>query len=307
MPDNPSPRVIRPSARLAHLVEGFWEWDVPDGALARAITGQVLPSIAPQFVVHYREPMLSDRLLSRGPYSQMAIGIQTEVATIRALGPVGAIKVRFKPEALPLLLRPSLRELQDSEVDLHDLFAPAAIRELTERLAEATTTAERIALFESFLIDRMSPDPIDSVVQRTALYLRQRPHLSVQQIASHFSISQRQLSRQFRSSFGVSPKQYSRIQRIANVLTLRRRGLRWIDIASHCGFTDQSHMINDFRSVVGRAPDDFFRTVAAGRIGGLNLGGLNEMLGRSGFNNSFLSDPIKAANVSGALEGGVSD
>ncbi|MET0496954.1 MAG: AraC family transcriptional regulator [Steroidobacteraceae bacterium] len=288
MPDSPAPRVIRPSARLAQLVEGFWEWDFADGTLARSLKGQVLPSICPQFVVHYREPMISDRLLSRGPYSQMAIGIQTEVATIRALGPVGAIKVRFKPEALPLLLRPSLRELQDSEVDLHDLFAPAAIRELTERLAEAATTSERIALFESFLIARMSPDPTSSVVQRTALYLRQRPHLPVQQIASHFNISQRQLSRQFRNSFGVSPKQFSKIQRIANVLALRRRGMTWVDIASHCGFTDQSHLINDFRGIVGRAPDDFFRTVAAGSVGSLNLGGLNERLGRSGFNNSFI-------------------
>ena len=46
---------------------------------------------SPQFFMHHRAPMQSDGSLSRGPYSQMAIGIQTEVATIHALGPVGAI------------------------------------------------------------------------------------------------------------------------------------------------------------------------------------------------------------------------
>jgi hypothetical protein len=55
-------KAIGVAAKLAPFVDGMWEWDVPDATMGRAITGKLLPSVAPQFALHYGAPMQSDRL-----------------------------------------------------------------------------------------------------------------------------------------------------------------------------------------------------------------------------------------------------
>jgi len=47
-------RSIRPSAAVADLAEAIWDWDIPDGNAATALTIKVPPSTAPYFVVQYR-------------------------------------------------------------------------------------------------------------------------------------------------------------------------------------------------------------------------------------------------------------
>src|ERR1700741_2626721 len=47
-------RSIRPSAAVADLAEAIWDWDIPDGDSATALTIKVPPSTAPYFVVQYR-------------------------------------------------------------------------------------------------------------------------------------------------------------------------------------------------------------------------------------------------------------
>jgi AraC-like DNA-binding protein len=73
------------------------------------------------------------------------------------------------------------------------------------------------------------------------------------------SISERHLSRVFRQSFGISPKRFTKIARIEKVLASRRDGLTWTEAAYACGFYDQSHMIRDFKEIVGQSPIEFFR------------------------------------------------
>jgi AraC-like DNA-binding protein len=88
-----SPRLnmIQPSPALTEIIDAMWEWDVPEAAVARGITGKLLPSVAPQLAIHFRDPMWSDRVGTGGFYRQIACGVQTRVVTVRATGRVGAI------------------------------------------------------------------------------------------------------------------------------------------------------------------------------------------------------------------------
>ena len=77
-------------------------------------------------------------------------------------------------------------------------------------------------------------------------------------LASVLDISERHLSRGFRATFGISPKQYARLARIEKVIAARKSGLGWADVAYACGFTDQAHLIHDFGTIVGGTPAEFF-------------------------------------------------
>ena len=96
-------------------------------------------------------------------------------------------------------------------------------------------------------------------------------------------MSERHLSRCFSGLFGTSPKQFARVARISRMVRARWNGHTWADIAHNLGFFDQSHMINDFKSMVGVTPTRFFAAAAQCN------GALNRLLGRSPFSNFVVS------------------
>jgi AraC-like DNA-binding protein len=271
------------SAVLASFVEGMWEWDIPDAEAGRAITGKLLPSIAPQFAVHYGAPMRSDRLGSMAEYRQIVHGIQTKLVTIHPTGPIHAITIRLKPEAAPLFMGPYLTELRDSHVELSDVFPSGQIRELVERLAQAPHSVARTALVESFLISRMKHRLPRPAILEAAVRLQQDCRLSVRALAAKLHMSERSLSRSFTAAYGVAPKQFARLIRISRALELRQRGFDWLDVVSGCGFTDQAHLIRDFNGLVHHSPERFYRIISAGRVREIN-----QSLSRSTFSNTFV-------------------
>jgi AraC-like DNA-binding protein len=259
---NPHIKMISPSPRLSPFVASMWEWDVPDAEVARSITGKLLPSLAPQFAVHYRSAMRSDRGHRLAQYHQIATGLQTQVVTVRATGPVGAIMVRLKPEAASLFLGCALAELRDSQVELRDLFPNPEVVRLIEQLAQAPDTANRVALIEQFLLLRLREDAPDPRMRQAAQQLRKDFTTPVRILAADLHLSERQLLRRFQAVFGTSPKQFARIARVTRMLELRRHGSSWADITQDCGFTDQAHLIRDFSALVQCPPEAFLRSIS---------------------------------------------
>ncbi|HCA66133.1 MAG TPA: AraC family transcriptional regulator, partial [Pseudomonas sp.] len=70
-------------------------------------------------------------------------------------------------------------------------------------------------------------------------------------------LGQRQLERLFRHQVGLTPKQFSRIQRVALVRRELRAGEALLDTALACGYSDQAHFIHDFKTVVGMTPGQY--------------------------------------------------
>jgi AraC-like DNA-binding protein len=228
--------------------------------------------------------MWSNRGPAPGPYRQIATGIQTRTVSVHATGAVRAVMVRLKPEAAPLIFASALHELRDSQVELQDFFPNTEVASLIERLAAAGCTRERALLVEAFLLSRIQTRDFDPRMQQAALDLRRDCHLPVHQLATDLGLNERQLRRQFRASFGLSPKQFSRIARMTRALALRRRGgLAWAQIASECGFADQAHFIRDFNAFAQLAPGTLFRMTSEAP-----LQPINEILSESELSNTFV-------------------
>jgi AraC-like DNA-binding protein len=244
---------------LASFVEEICDWDVPDSDLARTLAIKMLPSANPCLVVQYRDSVRSSRrfLDTDKPhrrYHSIITKLDTGVTTIRPSGPLGAILVRFKPEASALFFAQPLEYFSDVKVDLGDVFDAHEVELLEEVVTEAPTSFERVAAVAQFLYAHMYQRELDPVICRAAACLRKNPSTRVHRLAADLDLSERQLLRRFRSSFGVTPKQFARCSRIEKVLLERTRGSAWADIACGCGFSDQAHMIKDFNIVLGASP-----------------------------------------------------
>jgi transcriptional regulator GlxA family with amidase domain len=73
------------------------------------------------------------------------------------------------------------------------------------------------------------------------------------------------MAARFRDEVGVTPKTYARLLRFERATSLARSSTRpdWTRIAVACGYYDQSHLINDFRSISDRTPETFFQDAVA--------------------------------------------
>jgi len=80
-------------------------------------------------------------------------------------------------------------------------------------------------------------------------------------LADTACLSIKQFERKFSGLVGVNPKQYLRTVRFQHVLQIKKssRFLDYTSLAMECGYFDQSHFINDFKTITGLTPGNFFK------------------------------------------------
>ncbi len=85
--------------------------------------------------------------------------------------------------------------------------------------------------------------------------------LGTGELARDAGISRKHLAGLFRDQVGLAPKTLARIHRFQCALARVQAGCNpdWCELALHCGYYDQSHLIHDFRQFTGLAPTAFAR------------------------------------------------
>ena len=141
-------------------------------------------------------------------------------------------------------------------------MAPAPLRPLRGRLDAAPSDAARVGLlFDALLTGRQRADTQEQRLAQRAvsLVMRGAGGCSVRDMAQRLDLGERRLQQIFRSQVGLSPRAWSRLARMHRCLRLLRRPapLRWAELAVEAGFCDQSHLINEFRSLCGVTPEAF--------------------------------------------------
>jgi len=155
----------------------------------------------------------------------------------------------------------SPREFQDKIVPLEDLWGPR-YRSLEARLYEQTDELRRVELLESALLSRMASAPrrTDTIdVAGLACWMSVNGgRLPLSIVAGHAGVSRQYFARVFHDRVGVTPKLYSRLARFkAGLARISNANINWAQSALDLGYSDQSHMIAEFREFSGRTPASF--------------------------------------------------
>jgi AraC-like DNA-binding protein len=273
---------LQPLPALANVVETIWDIDIPEADRARTLTLKVLPGVSPTLCVHFRAATAFTLPAPVGS-QQRVTGIQTSAITLRPMGPLGAVIVHFKPEAIHRLLGCDMEEFTDAHVQLRDLFSLGTLSVLDERVQQAAGPGARAARVQEFLLQHLRHDPWDSLVHHAVEKLRSQPGAPIRQLADNLHISQKQLSRRFRSIIGTNLKQFARTARLGKAILARRRGRSWTEIAHGVGFSDQAHLGHDFKCMTGHAPEALFQAASASENRCLDAS-----LAASGFFNTLI-------------------
>lgn len=170
------------------------------------------------------------------------------------------VQVRLAPGTLRPLLGVRAVDLVGRTASLDELPSRAA-RQLAQELRwlDPEEIADRLA---QVLPDRLST----ADGSRTALVRAGVDAMSVRSghvpgpvrdVARELAVSERQLRNLFAEGVGVSPKHYTRIDRVRAVVA-HAEEVAWAELAAATGYYDQSHMSSDFRTLMGVPPRSFF-------------------------------------------------
>jgi AraC-like DNA-binding protein len=138
---------------------------------------------------------------------------------------------------------------------------------LVDRLHDAGGWDARFCLLDAVLMKRLAaaPPPSAGVVWAWRRLVETDGRIAVRALAEELGWSRKRIVARFRAEVGLPPKAAARLLRFerARELTERSERPEWARIALECGYSDQSHLINEFRAFTGRTPATFFQDAVA--------------------------------------------
>lgn len=185
------------------------------------------------------------------------VGQITAPFTVRPTGAVDLVAVRFEAHGafgLMANLAP-LRDAWATADALTDRTLPGLRTELLAR-----DDAGRQELLTDWIAGyTRRASRADGAVARVVRAIRgSGGALSIETVAEQHGMAIRTLQRRFATQVGVSPKQFARIVRFHRVCSAWRHAPETMSrVAASCGYSDESHLIRDFRAFVGEPPAAF--------------------------------------------------
>jgi len=184
-------------------------------------------------------------------------GAQTEFPGYMELRPgVESFAIFFQPSGFSQLFERPVSEMTNRIYDAREVVGPC-VRDLWNRLGEASSFESRIAAAERFLLQRVARADTKSAMARTATHIfRAHGAVRIADLAHHESMGLRHFERQFQREIGATAKGFARVARFQAAVDakLASPGRSWLDIAHSIGYYDQMHMIHDFRELGRNTP-----------------------------------------------------
>jgi AraC-like DNA-binding protein len=252
-----------PRPPLSEFIDYFWLFD--GGHTPRK--ERIVPSGTSELVINLHENEIRINNGERSKYHRRfsgaaMSGTYSSIFVIDAMQHESMLGVHFKPGGAFPFLGSLASELTDAHADLADLWGRSAL-ELRERLCAACNHQERFQIMEEVLTDRLRQSRKGRVAIAIALdaFGPYGTGASVRDVAREVGICQRRFSKVFAAQVGLTPKVFCRILRFQRVRTLADQVEKpdWAQIASTCGYFDQSHLINDFQEFSCLSPTEYLR------------------------------------------------
>jgi AraC-like DNA-binding protein len=249
-----------PERALAGIVQEYWEVEGRLGPFRE----RVLPNGYTEVMVNLGPPhqLLTEagtRVWERAWFS----GLHERSIAIESLQGTHLVSARLHPLGALRLFGPDVPKAVNTVVDLEMFLGPSA-EQLRTLLLGAESSEERFARLESFLLGYLSTSRIPSSIVCEAVRRIEEAHgnLRIASIHSDLDVSRKQLWLRFGRELGLSPKAYAQLHRFVWTLARLREstGVDWPGLAAAAGYSDQAHLVRDFRRAAFASPTEFLRT-----------------------------------------------
>ena len=277
MKGSPLFSTYRPGPPLDEFVDSFWI-----AANAQAPRKErILPSGTFELVLNLRDDEIrvydpAELHRCRRLSGAVLSGTYSRAFACDASQHAAMFGVHFKPGGAFPFIGTRASDLADTHADLADVWGRAA-DEVRERLCSAETPIQRFHVMERFLARRLrlSPKLHPAVPVALRMFGSGGTGAAVRDAAREVGVSGRHFVRLFSAEIGLTPKLFCRLLRFqrarrlaANLVRVRPDRVArpeitvvhdWAELATTCGYFDQSHLINDFEEFSGLSPTHYLR------------------------------------------------
>lgn len=252
-------RKIAPSLLLQPYIECFYVWECPQ--INQPLLVESPPTGFASMVFNYGDAYQVRNKKYEGKVVPQAFitGQSTKSYYLQLQGKIGMVGIVFKPSGISSLFGFPMYELVDERTDLTSVLGKE-LKFISEQILEASSSAARISLLESFLLSQLCRQNViyDRVDYAANMIVNKYGIIHVNELVEDVFLCRRQFERKFLYKVGVSPKYYARIRRVsflcATLATNKWKVNDWHYLIHQLGYYDQAHFIKDFTDFTGRSP-----------------------------------------------------
>ena len=254
--------ISAPSNVLAPYIKRYWAIEncLDKGEIC---VQRIIPTGLTELLLYFTPPpnvLTDNKYLS----DNVALyGHQNVFYDMEMKGDLSVFSIVFQPQGLKQFFKFPLHEICNQNVPLQYLIGQAG-RDLGEKMSEATTFHQRVSIVETYLLNLLKTNFADFEFRRinhiVELIKKTYGNIHINQMASAACLCRKQFERIFAEHVGISPKQYLKIIRFQFALFQKQKNvnMNMLDLSYNCGYYDQSHFINDFKSFCGLTPKQYF-------------------------------------------------
>lgn len=249
--------IAYPKPELAAYVKNYWSISgsissgtkhiqriVPDGLVSIYFYRSALPRVVDDKVYMERTGALC--------------GQTNQFYDLELTDSVDLFAVTLKPLGAAIILGRHLAETNCGIVALNK-WIKQPVSQLEDDMCGDSCFNDKVKTIEHFFLQRLIKAIIPHRFDVIKEYIT---HVSCGDASENINIGigQRQLQRQFTTLTGFTIKRFERILRFQKALYIKqcRPHTDMQSLVFQCGYFDQAHMINDFKSLCGYTPGQFF-------------------------------------------------
>lgn len=239
--------------RLEGWVDSYYDISFPDD-----MPSQVIPPLGmPVLKFHYgcgAEEFYRSHSIKEKAF---CIGQITQPVLLEPRKGVSFIGINFSIWGMYRLFDAPMSKLVNTFLPLSFIESKSTVEAICHKLENCSSPNERRSVLEEYLLGKTESRTLPSVALRSFAGLCGTPRQpQLAQCTRYAGVSLRTAQRFFELEVGITAKLYGRIKR---VLEVSRYGLQQPDLTlnecvENLGFSDQAHMIREFRTFFSQSP-----------------------------------------------------
>lgn len=172
--------------------------------------------------------------------------------------------VKFYPWTPQQLFGIPSWQLNNLAIDLGAATPDPAFRQLSQRVSDCRNLTDIVAILDAFFLKKLAGAPSgNSFLQFAVRQIYSSDGvINIERLTQHIHASRRYVEKIFKEKIGMSPKQYAQIIRVKKTsmyLLDPRINFNIREIAHRLDYYDQSHLLKDFKAVMGQSPSIYLK------------------------------------------------
>ena len=241
-------KIIKPREELRKYVRYYWvlESDEPFSVLT-------FPIGCPQLIFHRGKPLFIPELGK----SQDNFTISGQVnfpAHLKTDSKLDMIVAVFYPHTISIFIETPPSTFYNQEISGYDI-GNRQLNEIANKILNCESALYGVRFLEDWLMTRLRHSLNIERIGYSLETLLLNPSITITALADTACLSKKQYERIFREYIGMNPKEYARVVRFQKSMHMMQQGnIKYADIAVASGYSDQSHLIREFKSITGHTP-----------------------------------------------------